>query len=45
VFTFLILFFAILFKRVSLEKARDELESLKAEVKDRKTLLGQMGDS
>ena len=45
VLTFLILFFAILFKRVSLEKARDELESLKAEVKDRQTLLGQMSDS
>ena len=45
VITFFILFFAILFKRVSLEKVEDELESLKAEVKDRKTMLGQMGYS
>jgi hypothetical protein len=38
--TFLILFGAILWKRVSLELARDELESLKAEVRDRRTLVG-----
>lgn len=40
--TFTILFFTLLFKRVSLEKARDELEALKAEVRDRKAILGQM---
>jgi len=43
VFTFLMLFLALLFKRVSIEKARDELESLKAEIRDRKTILGQVG--
>ncbi|MDA0745196.1 MAG: cytochrome c biogenesis protein CcsA [bacterium] len=43
--TFLVLFFAILFKRVSVEKSRDELESLKAEILDRKTLLGQMNEN
>ena len=32
---FLVLFAAILIKRVSLERARDELESLKAEIHDR----------
>ena len=32
VITFFALFFALLFKRVSLAKARDELESLKAEI-------------
>ena len=31
-FTFTLLFLALLFKRVSLEKARAELESLKAEL-------------
>ncbi len=40
--TFLVLFAAILAKRVSLELARDELESLKAEVRDRTTLLGRV---
>ena len=40
VVTFLILFGAILWKRVSLELARDELEGLKAEVRDRRTLIG-----
>ena len=40
VVTFLVLFGAILWKRVSLEMARDELESLKAEVRDRRTLIG-----
>ncbi len=33
VLTFFMLFFALLFKRVSVEKARDELESLKAEMR------------
>jgi hypothetical protein len=42
VVTFFLLFFMLLFKRVSLEKARDELEALKAEVRDRKAILGQM---
>jgi heme exporter protein C len=40
VVTFLVLFAAILWKRVSLELARDELESLKAEVRDRRTMIG-----
>jgi len=39
---FLVLFLTLLFKRVSLEKARDTLEMLKAEVRDRKTIIGQM---
>jgi heme exporter protein C len=39
--TFLVLFAAILSKRVSLELARDELESLKAEIRDRETILRQ----
>jgi heme exporter protein C len=43
VFTFLMLFLALLFKRVSLEKARDALEALKADVRDRKAILGQVG--
>lgn len=38
--TFLVLFAAILWKRVSLDQARDELESLKAEVRDRRTMIG-----
>lgn len=42
--TFLVLFAAILVKRVSLELARDELEYVKAEVQDRKTILGQMSE-
>lgn len=42
VFTFLMLFLALLFKRVSLEKARDELESLRAEIRDRKAILGHV---
>ena len=42
VVTFFLLFLMLLFKRVSLEKARDELEALKAEVRDRKAILGQM---
>jgi len=37
---FIILFTAILIKRVSVEKSRDELESLKAYVRDRRTILG-----
>ena len=41
---FLLLFAAILFKRVSLERAREELESLKAEIQDRETILGQFSD-
>ncbi len=41
VITFQFLFLAILFKRVSLERARDELESLKAEIRDRKAILGR----
>ena len=40
--TFLMLFAAILFRRVSLEMARDELDYLKAEIWDRKAILGQM---
>ena len=40
--TFLILFGAILLKRVSLELARNELEYLKAEVRERRVLLGQV---
>ena len=40
VVTFLILFGAILLKRVSLERARDELEYLKAEVHERRVILG-----
>ena len=43
--TFLMLFFAIWFKRVSLERARDEFEYLKAEIRDRRAILGQMADS
>jgi len=43
VLTFFALFFMLLFKRVSLEKAHDELESLKAEVRDRKAILGRVG--
>ena len=35
VFTFIILFTAILFKRVSIERARDELEFIKAVALDR----------
>lgn len=42
VITFLLLFVTILLKRVSLERARDELESIKAEIRDRKTILGQV---
>ncbi len=42
VVTFLILFGAILLKRVSLERARDELEYLKAEVRERRVILGQV---
>lgn len=38
--TFLILFCAILWKRASLDLAKDELESLKAEVRDRRTMIG-----
>jgi heme exporter protein C len=38
---FLILFATILFKRVSIERARDELESIKAHVRDRQTILGR----
>lgn len=40
--TFFLLFLTLLFKRVSLEKARDELESLKADIRDRKAILGQI---
>ena len=40
--TFLMLFAAILFRRVSVEMARDELDYLKAEIRDRKAILGQM---
>jgi len=43
VLTFLMLFLAILFKRVSVEKAHDELESIKSEIRDRKAILGQLG--
>lgn len=43
IITFFMLFFALLFKRVSLEKAHDELESLKAEIRDRKVILGRVG--
>ena len=39
--TFLVLFTAILAKRVSLEFARHELESLKAEILDRNNLAGR----
>ena len=42
VVVFLILFGMLLTKRVSLEKAREELESLKAEVRDRKAILGSV---
>jgi heme exporter protein C len=41
-FTFLVLFAAILIKRVSLERAKDDLESLKAEIQDRQTILHQV---
>ena len=41
-FTFLVLFTAILIKRVSLERARDELQSLTAEIQDRQTILHQV---
>ena len=40
--TWLALFCAILFRRVSVEMARDELDYLKAEIQDRKAILGQM---
>jgi len=43
VITFFMLFFTLLLKRVSLEKAHDELESLKAEIRDRKVILGRVG--
>ena len=43
VITFLMLFLALLFKRVSIGKAHDELESIKAEIRDRKAILGQLG--
>lgn len=43
--TFLILFFAILFKRASVERAHDELETLKAEMRDRETLLGRFSEN
>ena len=41
-FIFLVLFAAILIKRVSLERARDELQSLTAEIQDRQTILHQV---
>ena len=41
VITFMLLFATLLFKRVSLELARDELESIKAEIRD-KSILGQL---
>jgi heme exporter protein C len=45
VLTFACLFGAILLRRVSLEQARDELDYLKAEIRDRKAILGQVTGS
>jgi len=42
IITFLVFFITLLLKRVSLECAYDELQTLKSEIRDRKSILGQL---